>query len=86
MMADREQLSLGAAPTLPDQLAVPRSRSFSPSDAVILLKLADNAAPGWAPDATFSVTVMTPPLALLVPYTLKRFWLTRMLQPLTEHV
>ena len=48
--------------------------------------LADSAAPGWAPDATFSVTVMTPPLALLVPYTLKRFWLTRMLQPLTEQL
>ena len=86
MMADREQLSLGAAPTLPDQLAAPSSRSFSPSDATMFSNLADSAAPGWAPDATFSVTVMTPPLALLVPYTLKRFWFTRMLQPLTEQL
>ena len=45
MMADRVQSPLGAAATLPVQLAVPTSMSVSPSEATILLKLALRAAP-----------------------------------------
>ena len=67
MMADREQLLLGAPATLPDQEAEPMSMSLSPSEATMLSKLALSTVSAAVPEATFSVTVMTAPLALEVP-------------------
>ena len=67
MMADREQLSLGAAATVPDHVAEPMSISLSPSEATMLSKLALSAVSDSVPEDTFSVTVMTAPLALEVP-------------------
>ena len=66
MMADREQLSLRVA-ALPDQEAEPMSMSFSPSEATMLSKLALRAVSAETPEAAFSVTVITAPLALEVP-------------------
>ena len=79
-------MPLGAAPTLPDQLALPRSVSLLPSDTTMLENVADRASPSLALPETFILMVTTPPLELDVPYTLNMLLLTMMLHPLTEQL
>ena len=58
----RLRLRLGAAPTLPDQLALSRLVSLLPSDTTTLENAADRASPSLALEDTFILMVTTPPL------------------------
>ena len=63
----RLQLPLGAAPTLPDQLALSRLVSLLPSDTTMLENVAVRASPSLALPDTFILMVTSPPLELDVP-------------------